>query len=104
MQEALWRERSKSDHSTREPFLKVMVFSLSPDGLGEWPWAFQMYRTAVMGTVCHGQLLGTVVRTGMVESFLKITYLFICLCWVLIAACGIFFFFFFSCSMKDLVP
>ena len=36
---------------------------------------------------------GTVVRTGMVESFLKITYLFICLCWVLIAACGIFFFF-----------
>ena len=45
------------------------------------------------GPLCHGQLLGTVVRTGMVEIFKKITYLFICLCWVLIAACGIFFFF-----------
>ena len=30
-------ERSKSVHSPREPFLKVVVFSLSPDGLEEWP-------------------------------------------------------------------
>ena len=33
------------------------------------------------GPLCHGQLLGTVVRTGMAEIFLNFTfkiYLFVC--------------------------
>ena len=54
------------------------------------------------GPLCHGHLLGTVVRTGMVEIFLK-NYLFVYL-FVLGLNCSMWDFFFFSCSMKDVVP
>ena len=102
MQEAWWRERSKSDHSTREPFLKVMMFSLSPDGLGEWPWAFQMYRTAVMGTIVSWPIAWDSCKDRYGRNFLK-NYLFVYL-FVLGLNCSMWDFFFFSCSMKDVVP
>ena len=56
--------------------------------------------------LCHGQLLGRVVRTGMAEIFLilllKIIYLCIYL-FVLGLNCSMWEFFF-SCGMRDLVP
>ena len=105
IQEALWRQRPKSDHSTREPSLKVMVFSLSPDGLEEWPWAFQMFRTAVMGTTVLWPIAWDSCKDRYGRNlFLNFTlknYLFVC---VGSSLQPVGFFFFFSCSRQDLVP